>query len=263
MSATFSFTGNTTILTSEFYPELEFDSKSSYSCALLEFTAYHSIPNVTDSNNRLYFALDSNKDKSKIELIETLITGSDVSKNVYKSLHKTNNDNCYCIQIPTGTYELEELISYLIAKTKKIGISLQLSFNESTLTCKVKCPVKLLLDWSDSIHRLLGFSDIQLAPNTEHVSDQVIKISTLNTISIECDIVSGSYTNGIRGHSLYEFAPAVKAGYKIIEIPKHIIYLPVNRRVIPSIQVRIVDQDGRPIDFRGEKITCRIHIKKD
>ena len=165
--------------------------------------------------------------------------------------------------IPIGAYELEGLFSYLTAKARKIGISLQLSFDESTLKCKVKCSVKLMFNVTESIHELLGFNDNTIEPNTEQVSDKIITISKLNTISVECDIVSGSYMNGIRGHSLYEFAPAVKAGYKIIEVPKHVIYLPVNRRIISSIQIRIVDQDGCPIDFRGEKITCRIHIKKD
>lgn len=263
MSATFTFSGKSSILTSDFYPELELDSRFSYSCALLEFTAYNSIPNVTHKNHKFYFTLDTVKNKESVDLIELLIKKPADPNSVHSLEYKLLNEHCYSIKIPTGAYELEKLFSYLTEKTKEIGISLQLSFDASTLTCKVKSSVQLQFNWSDSIHELLGFSNTFIEPGTKRVSDKIIKITKLNTISVECDIVSGSYTNGIRGHSLYEFAPAVDIGFKIIEVPKHIIYLPVNRRVISSIQIRIVDQDGCAIDFRGEQITCRIHIKRE
>lgn len=269
MSATLSFTGRSSILTSYFHPELELDSTSSYSCALLEFTTYNSIPNVTTDNDKLYFLLDATKDKEIIDQLDAMIVKPDNFLNRYQfhgyplSFDGETNKLVYSIAVPMDAYELKRIFSYLMDQAKEIGISLQLSFDESALTSKVKCSVKLLFNYSDSIHQILGFSNTEVNRNEEKTSDRVIAISRLNTITIECDIVDGSFTNGIRGHSLHEFAPAVPPGYKIIELPKHIIYLPINRRVISSIQIRIVDQDGRLVDFRGEKITCRIHIKKD
>lgn len=92
----------------------------------------------------------------------------------------------------------------------------------------------------------------------------MIKISKLNVIRVECNIVSGAYVNGRQCHSIYEFASnKVDAGYKIVEQPVNVIYMPVVPRRINCIQISVVDQNGELVDFRGEEITCRIHIKRD
>lgn len=250
MSATVTFTGNSSVLTSTFYPPLVLDKEYSYSCALLEFTTYNSIPNVTVKNNRLYYKK------------EAPVTVVDIKDNqIQKSTEKIYN--VHLITVPTGAYEFKDLKQYLIAEAKRIGVSLSLEVDLNTLKIKIKSSHELLFDRVDSIHPLFGFNNTKIEANTERISDNVVKITSLNTISIECDIISGSYKNGDRGYSIFEFAPSIEPGYKIIKVPVHIIYLPINRHEISSIQIRIVDQDGNLIDFRGEKITCRIHIKRD
>lgn len=62
--------------------------------------------------------------------------------------------------------------------------------------------------------------------------------------------------------TLHEFFPNVDKGYKIVEVPKNIIYMPVSIQSISNFTVRIVDQDDKLINFRGEIITLRVHIKK-
>lgn len=252
MSATLSFTGNSSILTSNFYPELVFDGRFTYSCALLEFTAYNSIPNITNENNLLYFLYrdDLNIDDNAIKLAGVQYVGEKYV-NVYK------------IITPVGAYEYKDLIQYLIDKMRSVGVSFSLSVSEITSRASIYSSVELLFNRPNSVHSVLGFDDGVIPPYTTKDSERVVTITSLNVIAVECDIVSGSYTNGRRGYSIHEFAPAVQPGFKIIEVPKHIIYLPLNRSVISSIQIKVVDQDGNPIDFRGEKVTCRIHIKKD
>ena len=63
-------------------------------------------------------------------------------------------------------------------------------------------------------------------------------------------------------HMIHEFFPAVPPGYKIIEIPSQVIYLPVTVKSIDHLQLRIVDQKVDLIYFRGETITIRLHIKE-
>ena len=62
-------------------------------------------------------------------------------------------------------------------------------------------------------------------------------------------------------HAIHTLFPAVPPGYKIIEIPTQVIYLPITVHTIDNIQLRIVDQDGNFVNFRGEIITIRLHIK--
>lgn len=248
-TATFTFTGNSSILTSNFYPEIEFDRSFNYSCALLELTTYNSIPNITNANNKLYFKGENGMKKSS---------------NITKISEK---ENIYCVTIPIGTYEFAQLIPHINTAFREAGISFNIDVDTKTLKSTIKTHVELLFNRADSIHRNFGFKDqiitASKASGLTKTSENTVSITSLNTIAVECDICVGSYNNGKPGHSIYEFPINVEYGYKIVEVPKHIVYLPINRYSIPSIQIRIVDQDGKLIDLRGEKVTCRIHVKRD
>jgi len=40
------------------------------------------------------------------------------------------------------------------------------------------------------------------------------------------------------------------------------VYLPVNTKEIHSITLKICDQDGNPNNFRGKRITIRLHYNQ-
>ena len=150
---------------------------------------------------------------------------------------------------------------YLKEVLAKHDISLSLKANNATLKCEIICSHEIDFQREDSINQLLGFQNKKLEANKHHVSDQSIKILKVNSLRIDCNIIDGSYVNGQKVYAIHEFFPAVAPGYKIIEIPKEIIYLPIRSNVIDNIQIRIVDQDGDLVDFRGETITVRLHLK--
>lgn len=230
-SFTISLTGNSSELSASFFPEIVLDERYEYSCALLDFTTYQSIPNITQSNNKLYFE---------------------------------HNQVVSLINIPVGSYEVVDLLNYIKNEFEQMAITFEYEVNKNTLRSSLKCSVDLLFDYKDSIHQVLGFTCKGIPAKRFLVSEQVIRISKLNVIRIECNIVSGAYINGKLCHSIYEFpSNKVDVGYKIIEQPRQLIYLPVIPRRIGFIQISIVDQDGNLVDFRGEDITCRIHIKRN
>ena len=107
----------------------------------------------------------------------------------------------------------------------------------------------------------MGFEPQILEANKVHKSNLPVSIIKVNCLRIECNITTGAYINDQKVHTIHEFFPVVPPGYKIVEVPSHVIYLPVAVKTINQIQLRIVDQDGNLVSFRGETITIRLHIK--
>lgn len=98
-----------------------------------------------------------------------------------------------------------------------------------------------------------------------HECTNVKKIKDLDVIQIKCDIISGSYINGEQSRIIHQFATCAShtSARTFAEIPKHINYIPINTKNLRTIQISVVDRDGKLIDSSSAKITCRINIKRD
>jgi len=112
----------------------------------------------------------------------------------------------------------------------------------------------------NSIRSILGFDTVILSEG-RHISDSIVNIIDFNCIFVNCDCIRESYVNGISSPVIYSFGPKVSPGHRIVESPVNLVYLPLNRKTLSEFSIWITDQDGRPIDFRGENITCRFHIR--
>lgn len=229
-STTVTFTGNSSELSATFYPTIELHDPYGYSCGLLDFTTYHSMPNINETNNTLTYY----KDVNSIEVIE----------------------------IPVGSYEIEDVLKYLVEAMTKRGHRMEMKLNKNTFKVSFKGSVTLNFTFPRSIGYVLGFYG-ECGQDKLWESSEPIRITDLNIIRIECNIVGGTYINGKTSHTIHQFTPNVAPGYKIVEVPRNIIYLPVVSNEISSIYLKFVNQDGNPIDFRGETVTCRLHIKQN
>ena len=90
----------------------------------------------------------------------------------------------------------------------------------------------------------------------------VVNILRINSILVNIDIISGSYVNGTTKSTIYSFFPKVSPGYKIIESPVNLVYLPLTLDTIDSLNVTITDQDDHLLNLRNEKLTIRFHIRE-
>ena len=90
----------------------------------------------------------------------------------------------------------------------------------------------------------------------------MVNIITINSILVNIDIISGSYVNGKTQPTIYSFFPDVSPGYKIIENPHNLLYLPITADAIHSITVWLTDPNGNELNLRGEKLSMRFHLRQ-
>lgn len=140
--------------------------------------------------------------------------------------------------------------------------TLSLKANNNTLRCEIKCNKNIDFTQKDSIGSLLGFKKERLLKIHKHISEEPVNIFTINCIQIECNLIANSYANNSQVHILHSFYPLSPPGFKIIEQPANIIYLPINTRFISEIVVKISDQHGKLVNFKKELITVRLHLKE-
>ena len=235
MSQTFTLKGRTHCLSVDINPPIELNPKYNYSLALISLSTWNSIPNIEPGCNKFYYFKDLN------------------------SLERS------VLEIPTGSYEITDIEAFLLKQLTVKGsraTNISLRPNNNTLKCELKSIHHIDFNPEDSIGKLLGFSQRFLPANLTHTSDLPVNIVKVITIRLECNIISGSYYTSNPSHTLYEFSPAVDPGYSIIVEPRNLIYLPVNKRHINNITINILDQESRPVNFRGEEVIVRLELKK-
>ena len=106
----------------------------------------------------------------------------------------------------------------------------------------------------NSLNKLLGFGEKSYTAHTiakRFESEHTVKILTVNSILVQCDLVGGSYLNGEEVPVIHSFFPSVDPG-EIIERPVEYIYLPVSSEVIRHMSVWLTDQDKKLLNLREE-----------
>ena len=112
-----------------------------------------------------------------------------------------------------------------------------------------------------SINSLLEFHS-NLYTSGLHESENMVNILTINSILVNIDIISGSYVNGSTHPTIYSFFPDVSPGYRIIEYPHNLLYLPITADTIHSITIWLTDQNGNELKLRGENLSMRFHLRE-
>lgn len=267
-STTFTLSGTTSQLRAQFCPEINL-SDGEYICGLIDLQTFNSIPNVDETNNLFYYGHEHLKADVDIVKRSTNLHYIGEDNNIAENIAATEKTSIVkkkrqleCIQIPTGSYEIKDLAKYLQSHLNK-NVVLSLEGNKNTLQCELLCSQPVNFSKPNTIGSLLGFKRNEvLKENVLHESSAPADILKVNVIRIECDIIKGSYFNNQPCHAIHEFSPKVPPGYKIIEVPQNVIYFPVTVKSLREINLSIVDQQNRLVNFRGERITIRLHLIK-
>lgn len=250
MSYIFTFHGRSNVLEADFNPAIDLEERTwshgsetwkhggTWVMGLLHFDTFHTVPNVTKENQKMYFKMQSGKITS--------------------------------LTIPEGTYTINHIIdeismrvapeSHANAFPKHGHLSLWANPNTHTITMHSTEDVDFRP--KDSLADLFGFEHKIYPRNQTHIAPNIIRITPINAIRIHCNITVGAFHNGEVSHIIHEFYPMVPPGFKIVEVPKNIIYLPISNIEISNITLKILDENNKPLNLQAEDITVRLHLKR-
>ena len=113
--------------------------------------------------------------------------------------------------------------------------NIEVSANSNTLKSQMFIRSNYVVDFRQysSINSLEFHS--KLYTSGFHEFQNMVNILPINSILVNIDIILGSYVNGSTQPTIYSFFSNVTPGYKIIENPHNLLYLPIlQTQFIPS-----------------------------
>ena len=187
-------------------------------------------------------------------------------------VYSPDNGNSWVkIKIPEGSYEIDDINNTIQHEMEKRGhhdrvnedYHINISANSNTLKSVLILEKDYQVDFNhqNSLAKVLGFTGTEYTEGF-HKLENVVNIFSINSILINIDIISGSYVNGTMKNTIYSFFPKVSPGYKIIETPVNLVYLPITLDTIDRLEVSITDQDDHLLNLGNEKLTIRFHIRE-
>jgi hypothetical protein len=221
---------NSTQIKTKFGPVIQLDKNKKYEMALVSLETYNSFPNIDASNNKFRYS-------------------------------PNNGATWVDIEIPVGSYEIKDLNDQIQRVMKENG-HITLQSNNNTLRTALEISKNYKVDFTigNSIRTVLGFN-AQVYSSGYNESENIVNIMNVSSLRITSDIISSSYSNGSTENIIYSFFPGVGPGYKIIQAPVNLIYLPITTNTISSMETKLVDQNGKLINLRGEELSIRFHIR--
>lgn len=231
--------GKSTRIRTKFNPLIQLDRAKQYEMALVNLETYYSFPNIDATNNNFRYSPD-------------------------------NGATWVDIDIPEGSYEITDINDYVKRIMKDNGhcdsvndtYYISIGPNNNTLKSVVDIAANYKVDFTtaNSIRTVLGFNS-QVYPEGYNESESIVNILSISSLRITSDIVASSCTNGGTENVVYSFFPNVGPGYKIIQEPLDLIYLPVTLSTISQMETKLVDQNGNLLNLRGEELSIRFHIR--
>jgi hypothetical protein len=227
------------------YNHFPLDRESDYSLALVSANIWYSWFNISVANGNNTFRYNNGTSWSQTQTI------------------------------PDGMYSLSHINEYVQGRIAYLGdtsANISIVANYTTLKCDITCQNNYELDLQASqstLHNILGYNS-QILSSTGNLtivfnSENTVNITNdVNSLSLHCSIVGGSYENSQSSDVIYSFSPNVAPGSLIQLHPNQLLYLPViPKDSIQNIRFRLTDQSGKSIDLNGEHVNFILHMKKN
>jgi hypothetical protein len=223
-----------THIKTKFNPLIQLNKNKKYEMALVNLDTYYSFPNIDATNNNFKYSPD-------------------------------NGVTWLNIDISEGSYELVDIAEVIETNLRAKGHAKDITItpNNNTLRTELKIAENYKVDFTtpNSIRTVLGFN-AKVYTHGINDSEDIVNILNVTSLKVTSDIIGASYSNGATDNVLYSFFPNAGPGYKIVERPVNLIYLPVLPNTISSMETKLVDQNGKLINLRGEEVSVRFVLRE-
>src|SRR5271166_992214 len=222
----------------------QLDPSKKYEAALLSLHMFNSIPNIIDGKNNVFkYSIDNGITWKVISIATGAYELTAINNEIQRQM------------IVEGDFDKNNSLCYItITANESRGTSIINITNPN---------YQVAFNSPHSIGSVLGFTANDLPIYGYNESPSKVDIMHINSILVNIDIISGSYVKGNSSSAIHAFYPNVGFGYKIIEKPtSELIWYPVSRSDISLMELSLTDQDGKPIDTGGERLTVRICVRE-
>ena len=133
--------------------------------------------------------------------------------------------------------------------------------NSSTLKSILEIGKNFKMDLAtvNSLRLVLRFNR-QIYGEGYNESENIVNILSVTSLNVTSDVIGSSFTNGVTRNIIYSFFPNVGPGFKIVQEPLNLIYLPVTLNTLSEMETKLEDQNGKLINLRGEELSIRFYI---
>jgi len=230
----------TTDWTTFFSPALHLDPQKRYEMALVNLESYNSIPNITATNNTFVYSPDDGTSWKQITLPEGSYEISQINTAIRRQLEVN------------GDWNADDKSHYIAVGANPSTLRAFIEISNSSYQVNLT---------TSAIKSILGFNPQTLGIGY-HEGENTVDILSVHSILVNCDIINGSFLRGGQQPVIYSFFPNVPPGYKVVESPNNLVYLPVSKAGnINCMRVWLTDQSGSQLDLRGETVSIRFHIR--
>ena len=188
---------------------------------------------------------------------------------------KQYNEKFVSYELDPGNYTIEDIQKAVYSLGDHEG-TLQIEYDD--LNKKVKLILTrsgeafgtLRFDKKSFFHTILGFAPYWHYKPTNaihadtpgvYTSDKIIlNLNTINKIHSKCDIIDGSFQDGVRQPILFSFILDKPNAYKILCQHETIHYKKINKSVLNTLTFYLEDDNNEEVSFNGETMTFTLQM---
>ena len=216
--------------TIKFTPQLHLDPNMQHELALDKISMTYSWHNITQEyqNNKIRYSHEAGSSWNTITFPDGMYSYSDLNDFIHNSMEVDGYKS------PDGTYDINLLF---ILSTYKVVIELSNNFR---------------LDLTVSnFGDLIGF-DKKIVTSTEYGSRLPNITNSIDSLHINCDLISDSIVSGVSTNTLFVVATDnLRRSNPFTIEPRRALYNEISSSMISSIRIYVLDSLKRPVDLNG------------